>query len=223
MKFKKGFFSLIVALVLVISGSGLYNVADAEEQDSVKNKVATMTDKEKEKYYDEQTNQIENSYKVGEVLSYKDVKMLKAAAEFYKEQSKEEIQPSIVHSWNFYGTDRNSSLNIEGNIAGSATFNEGVWSHSVSVDGTVKLLRGAATDARMRLHVVTYGIVGSGGVIKTNDFWMSSGWISNDRATLDSTRSFTSTVFYANMDAYGELKNATGKLTIEDTVTIETD
>ncbi|WP_101842551.1 hypothetical protein [Halobacillus sp. Marseille-P3879] len=182
---------------------------ETKKQDSIED-LETMTYKEKENFFDKETKRINNSYEVNEVFSEKDEKIIKAAARFEENKMKPQF---VDQEWRFFGSRINDSIGISGQVSGNVYIDVGWWNHTLSVNGTVDGTNGV-DQSRVRVHFVSYGLIGSSGVGKTNDFWLNSGWVKNHYATLNTSHDFSGNIVYTTTDVYGELQNNRGTLVI---------
>ncbi|MFG6147607.1 hypothetical protein [Halobacillus sp. B23F22_1] len=199
--------TLLIGLLLFPIAS--LAAGETEKQDSIED-LETMTYKEKENYFDKQTKRINNSYEVNEVFSEKDEKIIKAAARFEENKMKPQF---VDQEWRFFGSRINDSIGISGQVSGNVYIDVGWWNHTLSVNGTVDGTNGV-DQSRVRVHFVSYGLIGSSGVGKTNDFWLNSGWVKNNYATLNTSHDFSGNIVYHTTDVYGELQNNRGTLVI---------
>lgn len=200
-----------MAVGLFFSGGSVHAETDATENQNFIKHLEKMTNKEKEKYFDEQTKRINNSYEVNEVFSEKDEKIIREAVKF--EQNK--IGPYWSdNNWTFFGSKASSSLDMSGNVAGDVYLDVGFINHNLSVNANVASYNDPADEARIRVNYVGYGIIGNSGIGKTNDFWLDTGWVKSSTAILQDSRNFSGYELYSTVNVYGEIKNDKGTMVI---------
>lgn len=213
--------STILSIGLMVFPMNSLAADETEKQESIKD-LETMTDKEKENYFDEETKRINDSYEINEVFSEEDEEIIRAVAEF--EENNSEAQSDDWGDWTFTfsGEEHHPTMDMGGELRGNVSLDRGLYNHNLSVYGTVSSTGGTPADqARVRAHYVDYGVIGSGGFGKTTDFWLDSGWIENDTVRLDDSRNFSGLHVYSTINVYGEVQNNNGTLVIPGEIVTE--
>lgn len=225
--------STILSIGLMVFPMSSLAADETEKKESIKD-LETMTDKEKENYFDEETKRINNSYEINEVFSEEDEEIIRAAAEF--EENNIELQWDQFWDWwddlgnwsfNLSGEQHHPAMDMGGELRGSVSLERGQFNHNLSVTGNIiSTGRTPAEESQIRVHYVDYGVIGSGGFGKTNDFWLSSGWIENDgdnSIRYDASHNFSGVTVYSTIDVYGEIQSGNGTMMIPGEIIPEPD
>lgn len=186
-------------LGISITGSGTSTVIAATEQQYPQQQIM---------------REIGDKYKVGEILSEEDAKLLKKHAIHVSEaQSFADAQPD---NWTITGSNKNSTFT--GALSGTVYVGLNLWENNFSGTITTYAQKGTPTHYKNSVQMEAYGPVGAGGtkIIKVADFTVTNDWTKSSKMMYSYTfdQPFNAAVTYYYVTPKGAIKNDSGSLEI---------
>lgn len=198
---KKAILTTVTTALLLgisITGGGTSPVFAATEQQSPQQILREIGDK----------------YKVGQVLSDEDAKLVEKYA-FQPSKVKTFADAQLDH-WTFTGSNQNTSFTAA--LSGTMYVGLNLWENNFNATVTTYAQKGTPTHYNNSVQFEAYGLIGAGGtkIGKTAEFEVSSGWTPSNKLQFTSTfdHPFNASVAYYYLTPKGAIKNASGSIEI---------